>query len=1009
MTSGSVELRPSGGLREPENTETSLEGLRLQRAVAARLFDTKPEPLRVGRFVIIDRLGEGAMGVVYRAFDPELGRPIALKLSRQSVALEGRMMREAQALARLSHPNVVTIHEVGTHGDRLFLAMELVQGLPLHRWCAEHRRPGRRWATRVEGLLEQAARGLRAAHAAGVVHRDLKPSNILVGEDGRLRLVDFGLARTETGTSETELVDTGLEPSVGADETATVPGGWVGTPAYMAPEQFDGHADEQSDQFGLCATFFEVLHGVRAYTGADYAQLEDNLRAERMTEPPARVGPTYLHQALRRGLSHEPSQRHQSIADLLQALERGRKRRGARWLAAGGLLLLGLLVGSWWSLGPRAKARCSGARSQLAGVWDDARRADVERGLRESSLPYAVAVWERVAPRLDAYVDVWVEQHTEVCEATAVRREQSHEVMDRRMRCLHRAKIELSAVSGQLVTADPSTVQYAYRLMDALPPLSRCADVERLMAEVSPPEPEAAESVAALRAEVAQARTLRIAGRYDDAVARFESLVPRTDAVGYAPLQAELALEHGKALSHANRYEDAEHRLEWALRSSLGLGQWNVAIDAVSMLVFVVGERMGRPDEGLAFAQTGWGLLEHAPDPVLESSLRGSVAQIMMDRGESVAAEAELRRALAVAEPALPARHEKIGLLHNDLGNSLRDQGRLDEAEAELRRALDLFVAKLGPGHPFVGAVHINLANVLKAKRTYPEAEAELREALRILSEALGPDHLDLAISHLSLGNVLRRQKRYDEAAEEYRRAEQLYTQVLGPENPRTLGAGMNLILVLYSKREYAEAEALGRALLPRLIRSVGPDHFRVADARFNLGNAILGQGRLDEAQAEYHQALAIYESAPEPKWIRIAELYDNLGLLLERAGRLEEAEVQMRRASATYAKLDEHDFAIARSRARLARVLRARGDPDDEALALAEQAHAALTGDDVFVPDSPNAALVLARALWRDPSARARARAVVRQAWVDLEGARPPGPALRSELAAWLDEHPSP
>lgn len=1007
--SGSPELRPSEGLGGSESTEPSLEGLRLQRAVAARLFEAKPEPLRVGRFVIIDRLGEGAMGVVYRAFDPELGRPVALKVSRQRVDRGGRMMREAQALARLTHPNVVTIHEVGTHGNRLFLAMELVQGLPLHRWCAEHRRPGRRWVTRVEGLLEQAARGLQAAHAAGVVHRDLKPSNILVGEDGRLRLVDFGLARTETSTSEADLANTGHGPAIRADETSTVPGGLVGTPAYMAPEQFDGSADEHSDQFGLCATFFEILYGVRAYTGADRAQLEDNLRAERMTEVPTRVGPTYLHQALRRGLSKEPSQRHRSIAGLLEALERGRKRRRALRLGAGGLLLVGLLVGSWWSLGPRAEARCSGARSQLAGVWDVARRADVERGLRESSLPYAVAVWERVAPRLDAYADVWVAQHAEVCEATAVRREQSHEVMDRRMRCLHRAKIELSAVSGQLATADPSTVQYAYRLVDALPPLSRCADVERLLAEVSPPEPAAAEPVAALRAEVAQARALGIAGRYDDAVARFESLAPRADAVGYVPLQAELALEHGKALNHANRYEDAEHRLQWALRSSLGQGQWNVAIDAISMLVFVVGERMGRPDEGLAFAQTGWGLLEHAPDPVLESSLRSSVARIMMDRGEPVAAEAELRRALAVAEPALPARHERIGLLHNDLGNTLRDQGRLDEAEAELRRALDLFVAELGPAHPFVGAVHINLANALKAKHEYPEAEAELREAQRILSEALRPDHLDLAISHLNLGNVLRRQKRYDEAAEEYRRAERLYTKVLGPENPRALGAGMNLVLVLNAKHEYSEAEALSRALLPRLVRSVGPEHFRVADARFNLANAILGQGRLEEAEAEYRQTLEIYESAPEPKWISIAELHDNLGLLLERAGHLEEAEVQMRRASATYAKLDEHDFAIARNRVRLARVLLARGDPDDEALALAEQAHAALTGDELFVPDSPNAALVLARALWRDPSTRARARALVHQAWVDLEGTRPPGPALRSELGAWLDEHPSP
>jgi hypothetical protein len=295
------------------------------------------EGATVGRYRVKAMLGAGGMGVVYRAADPQLGRDLALKLLRYDRAgdeEERRLAREGQALAKVSHPNVITVHDVGTHDGRVFVAMELVEGGNLRTWLAAQARP----LPDVLAVLAAAGRGLAAAHAAGLVHRDFKPDNVLVGTDGRVRVTDFGLARPERAQgpiTSGEISLRGLGPEGSIDAVLTRAGALVGSPAYMAPEQLaGGHVDARSDQFGFCVTLYEALYGMRPFAGTNIFELEENVMAGKVVAAPAgsRV-PSALRAIVLRGLAVKPGDRFPSMDHLLAALGRSRAR-GLRLVAA---------------------------------------------------------------------------------------------------------------------------------------------------------------------------------------------------------------------------------------------------------------------------------------------------------------------------------------------------------------------------------------------------------------------------------------------------------------------------------------------------------------------------------------------------------------------------------------------------------------------------------------------------------------------------------------------------
>jgi serine/threonine protein kinase len=474
------------------------------------LEEMLPRGTAVGRFVVLGLVGRGAMGEVYGAYDPELDRKIAIKLVRARLGAgsggsEGRtrLMREAQATAKISHPNVVVVYDAGVFGDRVFIAMEFVEGHTLRYWLQEKPRP---WQEILEAFVA-AGRGLAAAHAKELVHRDFKPDNVMVGADGHVRVMDFGLARVVDGNTPVEApgrigvpppavpatalpIDLEATPIFGGGvpvaanggqafrEKITVTGALLGTPAYMSPEQFLGRpADARSDQFCFCVALYEALFGARPFAGRSLEELSRNVVAGTLVEPPpgARVPPR-VRKALERGLRVSPAERFESMTALLEAIEQG---VGA---ARGGF--------------------AAHAAAQLAGIWESPvggqpvltpEKETIRAAFLATEKPYAAASFAAASATLDRYVQRWSELYVDVCEATHVRGEQSAEVLDLRMSFLKEALADLKALCRLFREATPEVVINADKAASSLDNLDRCQDVALVRNAVRPPrtfEPE---------------------------------------------------------------------------------------------------------------------------------------------------------------------------------------------------------------------------------------------------------------------------------------------------------------------------------------------------------------------------------------------------------------------------------------------------------------------------------------------------------------------------------------
>ncbi|MFB1484607.1 protein kinase [Corallococcus sp. RDP092CA] len=517
----------ASGALDPEGTTTvrqHVTGCPECRGVLAALGGLEAPPprgdpgrlvpgARVGRYVVLGLLGEGGMGRVHAAHDPELDRKVALKLlnlarlGEDSLAqARQRLEREARTMARLSHPHVARLHDVGEYQGQLFLVMELVEGGTLRRWLAEKPRPRREIVAR----FIQAAEGLAATHALGITHRDFKPDNVLLTRDGQVRITDFGLANAAAGwTPPREPAD-----SVSGDASLTTTGVFLGTLAYAAPEQLRGErGDARSDQFAFCVALHEALHGQRPFAGATREELlASMLRQEVRAEK--RDVPSWLKAVVRRGLSVEPSRRFESMRALRAHLSREEgawKRVAATAVLAGGLVGLGFLA-----LGPSAatpRETCQGSERHLAGIWDASVRESTHQAFLRTGDPVAEASFQAVASTLDRWSRDWTHAHQSACEATRVFGEQPEAVMGLRMTCLDQQLGELSRLTVALQGADARTVERGFGLGKALGGVARCADVRTLQEAVSPPEdPGVRAEVDAVRSELARANAELLAG-----------------------------------------------------------------------------------------------------------------------------------------------------------------------------------------------------------------------------------------------------------------------------------------------------------------------------------------------------------------------------------------------------------------------------------------------------------------------------------------------------------------
>ena len=863
-----------------------------------RLFDEQSAPARIGRYVLLESIGSGGMGRVHAAYDEQLDRKVAIKLLLPQMVVDEtirlRFLREAQAMARLSHPNVVTVHEVGESDGEVFLAMEFIRGQSVRAWL----KTSPEWSQIVETFLH-AGRGVVAAHHAGLIHRDLKPANIMRDDQGAVKVLDFGLARLaepRDADESDDLADSAVSMSSVSSrltQTNTV----MGTPAYMAPEQLLGEVlDARTDQYSFCVALWEGLTGECPFVGDDFDTLVESKLAGAPAWPAsAPPVPRTIVEALRRGLAPAAEGRWPSMESLLLRLAGDPARRRNRWLlglAGLGVVALGGGTIQQWTQ-TRAQ-RCSGAERHLAGVWDEARRAEVESAVLGINRPYAHQVYRRALDGLDDYADAWQAAHTEACEATAERGEQSDRVLDLRMRCMARAAQELRATVDTLAAADEVVVSHGDRLVADLRPLSQCGDLEALEAGAeSPPLPRDEAVVATAREAIASANTLRVAGRYEAALGAVATATDVLEGVDYEPIWAELSVTKGKVLSSLGRYDEATQVLLAALEKATRVGDQRLQSRASRSLMLSVGVGQQRVPDALALRPIVLGAT--VGDAVEEARARRVIASVLLVPGEYERAEAELREALALQMSVSEPSPLDIARIRHSLGNVLARRGKYEAALAESQAVLEIRREVQGPDHPATASIGANVGMNLIRLGRYDDADTELRAALAAQRDALAPNHPQIARTRNALGNLAISRGDPEQAEHHHAKALAARLATFSPSHTDVIESRVNLAATMLSRQEYLRAETEYRAVLEVLPEALGPDHHRVGDARRALGLTLANQGKLEAAEAEYRQALPILVQALGPTHPNIAWTHSYLGQTLHAQQRLEEAAAELR------------------------------------------------------------------------------------------------------------------
>jgi tetratricopeptide (TPR) repeat protein/predicted Ser/Thr protein kinase len=863
----SLELTLGDELGQAPVRVAAIDAEHLRNSIAARMFGAAADPVKIGRFTVLKRLGAGGMGVVYAAYDADLDRKVAIKLLR-GVDDEGahltRLRREAQALAKAEHPNVVPVYDIGEFRNQVFVAMQFVEGVTLREW-----QPSKD-DNRVQQIIEkfiQAGRGLAAAHAAGLVHRDFKPDNALVSNDGVVKVLDFGLARgveqiqqeSESTIEQSPALFDSSDSSLHQPLTRT--GAILGTPAYMSPEQHLGRrADARSDQFAFCVALWEKLYGERPFRARDIRQLALRVIEGRIEEPESsNQVPQWLRRVLERGMAIDPAQRWPDMNTLLDTLARDpRKRRGVLALA-GGIGLLAIAGVVWMVVREPEPSPCEGGERELAGVWDDGVRGRVHAAFLGTKAPYAEAAWEGTARHLDDYAREWVGMHREVCEASVVRQEESAELFGRKMVCLGQRLTELEQLTSLLGEADADMVSLAVVAASSLTRIESCADERSLITDV---DDERLQELERLLASASGRKTL---GKYDEGYEIAMQALELAKQIGTPHGEGRVQLVLGDLQTKLGKVTEAEQHLRESLRRADQAGDDATRVQALIHLMRIA-YLQHELDKGEALAADARAALERLGDaPLIEADFAERYASLALARGDSKTASEYNLRALEIREEQLGADHPEVAISLTNIANVYTASGQHDKAEELARRALAIFEARLGADHPYTAASHNNIGNSLleqgrhiawddpaAAKPYFAEAEQQYRAAVDIRAAQLGADHPKVALNLHNLGEAQRLQGAYADAKVTFERSLQIKLEHM-QNNPSVAITQTGLGRVLL---ELGEAEAalalLEDAVERRKDQESSPD--ARAETAFAIARALLATA--PEGQAETRAAL---------------------------------------------------------------------------------------------------------------------------------------------------------
>lgn len=746
------------------------------------------------------------MGVVYRATDPDLDRELAIKVvqpgSRSKRAQE-RLLEEARAMAKLRHPSVVPVFDVGTTENGVFIVMPLINGGTMYDWMREPHE----WREVVERFVS-AGRGLAAAHAAGLVHRDFKPRNVLLGTSGEVLVADFGIAaRTD------DSIDRNREASTpGSAQVSSI----AGTPAYMAPEQADGGTiDARADQYSFCISFWEALCGQRpteaeTRTGSTLPRPALSLAGKR------RNTPGWLLEAVARGFSASPNARWPSMNALIEHLERRLGRPKRLVLGASVLALAGITSAAVLFARGRSEDPCPDPGPRIATVWSQKIQGEIEQAFAATGVPYAGDMIRRITPVLSRYASSWRTTHIAACKAARVERTQSDLLFERRRHCLERRFAALSGRVDAFKNADRNTVDDAVRSVETLPPIEECDDAESLLAFTTPIPSQHRTRIAELDREIDQIEAMEARGVMKERLDPTQKVVEASRALGYAPLHARALWVRGKALEDNAQPAEAAYRelvqvAAEARDDTLVVHGWISIIDDLAGRQNKVAEAKAlEPVAEAALVRAGaTPLLRYRLESALATrAMAGDEYDVVLDHGKKAveaastvslraSAQANLgswlanmgrnKDALPYFEQALRSTEEALGPNHPDtaerlllVSQALARTGGSDGQEALVRRALDIQKHAFGPDAPPVGRTLLHLGNLLRSRGSFKDAVPILSEAVSILEKGSDQQQLGFAIG--ALGDATYGSEGFDAAKPHYLRAMAILEAVGGKD-----------------------------------------------------------------------------------------------------------------------------------------------------------------------------------------------------------------------------------
>ncbi|MEL6545017.1 MAG: tetratricopeptide repeat protein, partial [Myxococcota bacterium] len=704
----------------------------------------------IGRYVILELLGEGGMGAVYSAFDPSLNRRVALKLlgivAQDSNAKEqahARLQREAQALAQVRHPSVATVHDVGATPDgEFYIAMQFVEGEDLRHYCKD-----RPWREIVE-VYTRAASGLAACHREGLVHRDFKPSNVMVEENGRPVILDFGLARaieessgeSDPGPLPEEMAERvrqahktlGLSTSSNTllSSHLTVNGALMGTPAYMSPEQL--HAaplGAQTDQYSFCAAMYEALYGVRPVPG-DFqsAPGRDNQRHD---EPPKEsTVPRWYHRVLARGLDRDPEHRWDSMDELATQLRRDPSRAvRTRAMGVAALLAVVLIVLGVVNYRRSLANECREKGGRISEIWNGKRAIELGERFLAIPLPYAAGTWDRTKTLLNEYAAEWRSRRTEMCLARTLEGSLSTETAMRANACFDESATALRSLADQWSQPDEKHVQTALSAVFSLPPLDNCQDEVELSRRLERAKENTASTQ--LRIRLAESNALRHTGRYDESVKVAEHVLEQANTHPSLSVAAKLAI--GRAKDRLWDNEGARSALKEAYLGADSEGLDTLALDAAIALIRVVGSKLSDARESAVWegiAKARIHRMKLGPEHVYRATLLDAIGRLREHQGLYEESQRILAQAIEIRSASLGESTPENVRTMNNLGIAYYRNGRYEDAAKWIDRARRIARDAFGPGHP-------SYANSLSALSVALNRLGRTDEALKLARRAL--------------------------------------------------------------------------------------------------------------------------------------------------------------------------------------------------------------------------------------------------------------------------------